>query len=184
MVSTVRLFSRRVRWRGGTLWLGGIGNVATDPAHRGRGHAGRLMCQALEVMGERGFEISLLFTDIPQYYARFDYAVFEQPWWTVDPGCLRTVAADEAVVRDVDLTEDAPGLGERGQQPCQERLLQAVGAATDRLVPPLVACRDLLVQERIPTHPGAPAETGHVPRRMGRPRGVRLQAGACLHRQS
>ncbi|MBN1476963.1 GNAT family N-acetyltransferase [Candidatus Sumerlaeota bacterium] len=91
MASSVRVYTREIRWRGGTVTLGCIGNVATDPAHRGKGLAGALMRHSIEVMQSRGHSLSLLFTDIPQMYAKFGYEGFDQPWWSVDSARIRPI---------------------------------------------------------------------------------------------
>lgn len=100
LAATARIFARAVRWRGGALRVGGIGNVATDPAHRGQGHALALMRRAVEVMEARGFALSLLFTDIPALYEKVGYALFRQPWWRVNPSQISAVAPRGVAVRD------------------------------------------------------------------------------------
>jgi predicted N-acetyltransferase YhbS len=105
MVATVRIFSRRIRWQGRTLRLGGIGNVATHPEHRGRGHAAAVMRRAVELMDERGFEISLLFSDLVGFYEKFGFAAADQPCWTVPPE-MKTLVMGGHTVRDFDWGRD------------------------------------------------------------------------------
>jgi predicted N-acetyltransferase YhbS len=110
MVATLRVFARDIRWHGGSLRLAGIGNVATDPAHRGRGHALALMREAIALMAEWGFQISLLFTDIPPLYEKAGYALFTQPWWRVDPARLTPIDPRGVTVRPTDFERDLPSL--------------------------------------------------------------------------
>ena len=49
--------------------FGGIADVSVDPAHRGRGHAGRLLDAAVERMQADGQPLSLLSTGTPEVYA-------------------------------------------------------------------------------------------------------------------
>jgi predicted acetyltransferase len=49
--------------------FGGIADVAVDPAHRNRGHAGRLLDAAVERMRNDGQPLSLLSTRSPAVYA-------------------------------------------------------------------------------------------------------------------
>lgn len=65
------------------MTLGGIGNVVTHPAHRGRGYATRLMKEAFGFMRERGYPLALLRTEIPDYYARLGWEVWPEEWWRI-----------------------------------------------------------------------------------------------------
>mgnify|MGYP000111885172 CR=1 FL=1 len=53
--------------------MGGIMGVATDPEHRGKGYASRVLRRCVEVMAENGFDLSILF-GIEGFYERFGYA--------------------------------------------------------------------------------------------------------------
>jgi predicted N-acetyltransferase YhbS len=61
LVACVQIFAKTVRLRGAALSLGGIGSVATDAAHRGRGVSRLLLEHAIERMRARGMALSLLF---------------------------------------------------------------------------------------------------------------------------
>ncbi len=106
MVATVRIFARRIRWQGRAMRLAGIGNVATNPDHRGRGHAAKLMNHAVALMPERGFEISLLFTDLHRVYEKSGYFKFNQPLFTADPTRLHAVDASGLTARAVQMPRD------------------------------------------------------------------------------
>lgn len=71
VLAVVCIMSRTVRDASARQQLvGGIGAVATHPDVRGRGYAGRLLEQAIELMTTRCYRWSLLFTGTPQVYAR------------------------------------------------------------------------------------------------------------------
>lgn len=53
----------------------GLGAVFTQPAHRGRGHAGRLVERLLARAADDGFDLALLFSEIGSpYYERFGFS--------------------------------------------------------------------------------------------------------------
>lgn len=110
MTSSVCVFDRQIRWRDGELRCGGIGNVACLPEHRGKGYAVKLMNHAVELMSERGFELSILFTGIPKYYEKMNYFTWEQSRWSVEPNQVADVAPRGITVRDADIERDAPSL--------------------------------------------------------------------------
>jgi len=53
--------------------VGLIGCVATDPAHRGRGHATRLLAQAEELLARDGCTLATLWADDANFYAARGY---------------------------------------------------------------------------------------------------------------
>ena len=63
--STLRIGRARVR-------MGGIGDVQTDPAYRGRGCASACIRDSIEFMRREGFDLSILF-GIRDFYRRFGY---------------------------------------------------------------------------------------------------------------
>lgn len=54
--------------------IGLIGSVATDPEHRGRGHASRILARAEAEAAEAGCVCSLLWADEPGFYERRGYS--------------------------------------------------------------------------------------------------------------
>ena len=72
-VSCVQIFTKQVRLRGESLSLGGIGSVATDPGHRGRGLASELLRRADDEMRARGMALALLFSDRFSFYGRLGW---------------------------------------------------------------------------------------------------------------
>ena len=53
-----------------TLLSSYVEPVATDPDHRGRGHAGRVLQQAEHLLAEQGCVLALLWADDPDFYRR------------------------------------------------------------------------------------------------------------------
>jgi predicted acetyltransferase len=60
IVSTVRIFFRKVFFFEKEVTVGGIGEVSTRPEHQGKGHAYRLLEMAIEQMKEKGIALSML----------------------------------------------------------------------------------------------------------------------------
>ncbi|HVB83125.1 MAG TPA: GNAT family N-acetyltransferase [Candidatus Binataceae bacterium] len=73
IVATAQIFSRLVNLRGARVPLGGIGSVYTIESRRGRGLASALMRLAVTTMEREGFEVSLLFAEHRDFYARFGW---------------------------------------------------------------------------------------------------------------
>lgn len=70
IVGTVRVFRRRMYLRGGTVQVGGIGEVSVQAAYRRRGIARRLLHEAVALMEREGFALSSLHTsDVAPVYA-------------------------------------------------------------------------------------------------------------------
>ncbi len=77
--SHVQIFPRSMMIDGRAVRFGGIGNVGTHPAYRRRGYATRLLRYAIDLMKEEKFEGSLLFTDIPRFYAKLGWSSIPRP---------------------------------------------------------------------------------------------------------
>jgi len=68
LAASVTIFDRTVLIEGRPVRMGGIGNVATHPEHRGKGLAGLLLDDCVELMKKKGFGVSLLFAGpVPLY---------------------------------------------------------------------------------------------------------------------
>jgi predicted N-acetyltransferase YhbS len=74
LVGHVGVLAIPMRLEGRSTRVGGIHAVATDPAHRGRGHARRLLGEALAWCDGR-FETLVLGTAIPDFYAPAGFRV-------------------------------------------------------------------------------------------------------------
>lgn len=73
IVATAQIFERIVNLRGTRVRLGGIGSVYSLESHRGRGLGSALMRLAVTTMERAGFEVSLLFAERLDFYARFGW---------------------------------------------------------------------------------------------------------------
>ncbi len=74
IVSTLRIWDRRVHLGATPVRMGGIGGVTTHPDFRERGIATRLMEHAAEYMRDDGYELGLLFSAIPaRFYLRLGW---------------------------------------------------------------------------------------------------------------
>lgn len=73
IVSAVQVVERRVYVGSAELVMGGIGNVVTDPDYRGRGLNTQLLKDVIRVMKQEGFDFSVLFTGICDFYARLGW---------------------------------------------------------------------------------------------------------------
>ncbi len=101
-VSTLQVFRKSVRVDGAVLDVGGVGNVYTDPAHRGSGLASELLRLACDAMREQGFDMSLLFASLVDFYARLGWRShvrclgFLEPGGGVPPPAVEIRAFDAA----------------------------------------------------------------------------------------
>src|SRR5579863_1064500 len=73
IVATVQIFDRAVNLAGQSVPLGGIGSVYTHETYRNQGIASALIRLAIETMAREAFEISLLFAERTDFYARFGW---------------------------------------------------------------------------------------------------------------
>ncbi|HZO83025.1 MAG TPA: GNAT family N-acetyltransferase [Candidatus Binataceae bacterium] len=92
IVATVQIFDRSINLRGAPVPMGGIGSVYTLESWRGRGLASALMRLAVATMGREGFELSLLFAERLDFYARFG--------WRAATRQFTAVADAQAIVPD------------------------------------------------------------------------------------
>ena len=74
VVSTLRVWERRIRVGASLVTMGGIGGVCTDPKYRGVGYASALMRDTIGYLETTGCDIGVLFTIIPEeFYHRFGW---------------------------------------------------------------------------------------------------------------
>lgn len=73
LVACTQVFRKQIRLAGTVIRLGGIGSVATHPEYRGRGLARDLLLEREQYMRDEGFPLGLLFTDIPEFYAKLGW---------------------------------------------------------------------------------------------------------------
>ena len=73
ITATVRVFRRQV-WLGGqAVPMGGIGEVSTKEAYRGRGLSGELLQRAIGYMQREGMQVSVLYTGLHGHYERYGW---------------------------------------------------------------------------------------------------------------
>ena len=68
MVSHVLAYDKVMRYGAGRIRFGAIGDVATDPEHRRRGHAAKLLENAVDYMKRNDLPLSLLYTGTKSLY--------------------------------------------------------------------------------------------------------------------
>lgn len=96
IVSTVRVFIRKIFLHGEPITVGGIGEVSTRPDYRRRGIATQLLQDSIRFMESRDIVISVLFGSqriysmegwekVPRYYARQSFAADKESEWEVRP---------------------------------------------------------------------------------------------------
>lgn len=75
IVSMLKILRRAIAGVNGTVVLGGIGSVSTHPDYRGRGHSGAVLQDAVTYMERNGYELSMLFSALHDFYARYGWRV-------------------------------------------------------------------------------------------------------------
>ena len=105
VVSTLRVWERRM-WVGASLvTVGGIGGVCTHPNYRGVGYASALMRDTIDYLRTIGCDLGVLFTIIPE-------AFYRQLGWTSFPlhgfNVVYTSAARAAAASEWQVTDFNP----------------------------------------------------------------------------
>ena len=70
VVSTLRVWERRMRVGASFVTMGGIGGVCTHPNYRGVGYASALMRDTIDYLRTTGCDLGVLFTIIPEAFYR------------------------------------------------------------------------------------------------------------------
>src|SRR5437764_14280663 len=78
LISHLRIYDRWIRIGQARLHIAGVGNVITARDARGHGYSGQIMRTMLPVLQQEGYAYSLLWTHIPQLYARYGWTPIEQ----------------------------------------------------------------------------------------------------------
>jgi predicted N-acetyltransferase YhbS len=108
IVSTVRVFIRKMFLHGEPITVGGIGEVSTRPEYRRRGIATQLLKDSIRFMEARDIAVSSLhgsqqiyaiegWEKVPRYHARQSFTPEKQSVWEVRP----TNFDDEAEVKRI-----------------------------------------------------------------------------------
>ncbi len=75
ITSCLQIFPKPIRIGSASVTIAGVGNVATHPRHQRRGYATRLLEQAVGLMKDRGYGLSILFTKIHGFYQRLGWGI-------------------------------------------------------------------------------------------------------------
>lgn len=78
LLSHLRIYDRWIRVEQARVRIAGVGNVITARDARARGYSGQIMRAMLPILQQEGYMYSLLWTHIPQLYARYGWAPIEQ----------------------------------------------------------------------------------------------------------
>ena len=108
IVSTVRVFIRKIFLHGEPITVGGIGEVSTRSEYRRRGIATQLLKDSIRFMESRDIVVSVLFGSqkiyaiegwerVPRYYARQSFTAKKQSEWDIRPANFD----DEAEVKQL-----------------------------------------------------------------------------------
>ena len=96
VVSTLRVWERRIRMGTSIVTMGGIGGVCTHPKYRGVGYASALMRDTIGYFRKIGCDLGTLFTIIPNaFYHRLGWTTFPLQGFHVSRGDTNPVANGE-----------------------------------------------------------------------------------------
>ena len=118
LVAHLRIFDRSVRVGGVGLRVAGVGNVITDPNHRGHGYAGQLLRAMLGAIPDKGFTYSLLRAYQPVLYERYGWAPLDQELMRAELPPVTTGFATIAPFTD----DDLPGVMRLYEETNAERI--------------------------------------------------------------
>jgi predicted N-acetyltransferase YhbS len=108
VVSTLRVWERRIRIGASLVTMGGIGGVCTHPKYRGVGYASALMQQTIDYLKTTGYDLGVLFTIIPEeFYHKFGWTTFPLHGFTAKFNSAMTVEKpSDWQIRDFNLETD------------------------------------------------------------------------------
>ena len=157
IVSHVQIYDKVMRYGAGRIPFGGIADVGTDPEYRRRGHAAKLLENAVDYMKRNDLPLSLLYTGTPPLY--------EAGGWHSVP----------ATVLEADVpTEARPGPRAYTVKPFEESQLRLLARYWDQAMSNLVGPLDRSVeyfQKQPSWHVGWGDVQWDVIHRVGHPAG-------------
>ncbi len=108
VVSTLRVWERRIRIGTSLVTMGGIGGVSTHSKYQGVGYASALMRQTIEYFKTEGYDLGVLFTIISEeFYQRFGWTSFPLQGFKVKFNSATTAEKpSDWQVRDFNLETD------------------------------------------------------------------------------
>ncbi len=100
VVSTLRVWERRIRIGASLVTMGGIGGVCTHTKYRGVGYASALMRQTIDYLQTTSCDLGVLFTIIPEtFYHRFGWTSFPLKGFKI--ACNNTTSTENQSVPKV-----------------------------------------------------------------------------------
>jgi predicted acetyltransferase len=129
LVATTHVHGFGQFFGGRSVPMGGVGDVAVAPEHRGKGLGRRIMTEALHAMRARGEVISALFPATTTLYRGVGYELAGAAvWHQVSPQMLRNLRGRNALeTRKVEKGDDPVGI-----RRCYERVAPDVNGWVDR----------------------------------------------------
>jgi predicted acetyltransferase len=114
---------------GRSVPMGGVGDVAVAPEHRGRGLARRIMTEALRAMRARGEVVSTLFPATTTLYRGLGYELAGAAvWHQVSPRWLQELRGSSSLeTRRVEKDDDPSGI-----RRCYQRVAPGINGWLDR----------------------------------------------------
>ncbi len=108
VISTLRVWERRMQVGASLVTMGGIGGVCTHPKYRGVGYASALMRDTIDYLGMTGYDIGALFTIIPEvFYRRLGWTSLPLHGFNVVcSSAMHTVDSSEWQLTDFNLETD------------------------------------------------------------------------------
>ena len=112
VVSTLRVWERRIRVGASLVTVGGIGGVCTHPHYRGVGYASALMRNTIDYLQTTGCDLGVLFTIIPEaFYLQLGWTSFPLRGFSVTcSSAARAVRSSEQQVTDFNPETDLDGV--------------------------------------------------------------------------
>ena len=112
VVSTLRVWERRMRMGASLVTVGGIGGVCTHPHYRGVGYASALMRDTIDYLQTTGCDLGVLFTIIPEaFYRQLGWTSFPLRGFSVTcNSAARAVSSSEQRVSDFNPETDLDGV--------------------------------------------------------------------------
>lgn len=108
VVSTLRVWERRMRVGASFVTMGGIGGVCTHPNYRGVGYASALMRDTIDYLRTTGCDLGVLFTIIPEaFYRRLGWTSLPLHGFNLNYNApTRVAASSEWQVTDFNIETD------------------------------------------------------------------------------
>ena len=102
VISTLRVWERRMRVGESLVTMGGIGGVCTHPNYRGVGYASALMRDTVDYLRTTGCDLGVLFTIIPEaFYRRLGWTSLPLHGFNVTPNSVTdAIDSSEWQVKD------------------------------------------------------------------------------------